>query len=302
MPDPVIPPVRLKFWGVRGSVPAPGHATASIGGNTACVELRADGELIILDAGTGIRPLGLALDAEFKGAPLDLTLLLSHTHWDHIQGFPFFQPAYLAQNHLQVLGCPPPKRSLGEALCGQMESAYFPVPMAELSAQITIAEITTPGFSVGRVGIRAARVNHPGAALGYRLETSRGVIVYIPDCEPAGWNAEPASPRPDVDGSFTDATGPGLLEFVRGADILIFDSQYDHLEYAGRIGWGHACLDDTVDLAISANARRLYLFHHDPRHSDARVQQMLAGARHRAAVAGSPLQIEVAREGLEVSL
>jgi len=300
MPDPATHPVRLKFWGVRGSVPAPGSSTVSIGGNTACVELRVDDNIFIFDAGTGIRPLGLALQEEFKESPLDLTLLISHTHWDHIQGLPFFKPAYATKNHLRIFGCNSPSGSLRESLCGQMESAYFPVSMAELSANITVSEIKTSEFFIGRVKIRAARVNHPGVALGYRLETGRGTIVYIPDCEPAGWNTAHVSSL--YVGTFTDATGSGLLEFIRSADILILDGQYDREEYADRVGWGHACLDDTVKLAVAAGVKQLYIFHHDPGHDDARVLQMLAGARSQAAVAGSPLTIEVAREGLEVLL
>ena len=295
MPDSVLQPVRLKFWGVRGSIPVPGPATASIGGNTACVELRADGDILILDAGTGIRPLGLALDQEFKGTSLALTLLISHTHWDHIQGLPFFQPAYRAQNHLRILGCKPPAKGLREVLFNQMGNDYFPVAMSDMAANITIAEINAPEFSIGHVKIRPFRVNHPGAALGYRMETARGSIVYIPDCDPAGWNAAPA-------GSDADVTEPRLIEFIRDANVLIFDGQYDRPEYDGRCDWGHACLEETVNLAVAAGVKQLYIFHHDPEHDDAQVLQMLAAARKQAESGGSSLRIEVAREGLEVLL
>ncbi|MEI8342395.1 MAG: MBL fold metallo-hydrolase [Verrucomicrobiota bacterium] len=302
MSDPITQPILLKFWGVRGSVPAPGPSTASIGGNTACVELRSGDDILILDAGTGIRSLGLVLDEEFKGAELDLTLLLSHTHWDHIQGLPFFQPAYRAQTHLRILGCKPPVKSLRDTLFAQMGSDNFPVSMADMPANITIAEINAPVFSIGRVQVLSGRVNHPGAALGYRLNTGRGTIVYVPDCEPVGWNAASGDARPVTPGPLFNATGAGLLEFIRGADVLIFDGQYDRREYDGRIGWGHACVDDTVELAMAAGVQQLFIFHHDPEHDDERVLQMLSDARKKTAEAGNPLKIEIAREGLEVLL
>lgn len=301
MTIPTTPSVRLKFWGVRGSAPVPGPSTVSIGGNTTCLELRADGEILILDAGTGIRALGIALEEEFKGAPLNLTLLLTHTHWDHIQGLPFFRPAYSTKNQIRILGCKCPGMGLDKALESQMGSTYFPIPMAEMSANIAVEEINAPGFSLGPVNVHAARVNHPGAALGYRLETGRGTVVFIPDCDPAGWDATPGLSRPAVE-SFIDATGPGLADFIRGADILIFDSQYDRHEYKGKDGWGHACIDDTVELAMAADVKKLFLFHHDPGHDDPRILEMLANARKQSSAAGNRLIIEAASEGLEVLL
>ena len=302
MPDPSAPLVRVKFWGVRGSLPSPGPATTSVGGNTACVEIRVDDRIIILDAGTGIRELGVALGEEFKETPLDLALLISHTHWDHIHGLPFFQPAYRAGNRLRIFGCKSPGMGLGEALSRQMEPAWFPVPMASMPADITVTELNTATISIGPVEIRVARVNHPGAALGYRLQTGRGAIVYIPDCEPAGMDAPPVPCGAAAPGPFIDATGPGLVEFIRDADLLIMDGQYDRREYVERTGWGHACIEDTVAAAASANVKQLCIFHHDPGHDDARVLQKIAGARQQAQEAGSPLKIEAAREGMEIFL
>jgi phosphoribosyl 1,2-cyclic phosphodiesterase len=280
-------PVRLKFWGVRGSLPTPGPSTVFYGGNTSCVEVRAGGEIIILDAGTGLRPLGLALQDEFKGAPVRVTLVISHTHWDHIQGFPFFLPAYQAQNRVRVLGYEGAKKSLAATLAGQMEGSYFPVALDEMPGHIVIEELDGPEFSIGPVRCLSARMNHPGVTMGYRLFTAGGSIVYIPDNEPA-WPARhhPASSR------------EAFLEFIRGAEALICDAQYAADEYPAHAGWGHGCVDEVVGLAVAAEVRRLYLFHHDPGHDDAWIGRMLEHARRLSA--GSPLRIEAAREGMEI--
>src|SRR5438094_2099119 len=158
------PSCRVKFWGVRGSVPTPGPSTVYYGGNTSCVEVRADGELIVLDAGTGIRLLGLALAKEFGEKPIDLTLLLSHTHWDHIQGFPFFGPAYNAKNKVHIMGYEGAMTGLGTTLAGQMESSYFPIALQEMPGNIIIEQQNNLEFNVGKVRVKAWAMNHPGIA------------------------------------------------------------------------------------------------------------------------------------------
>ena len=282
---------RLKFWGVRGSLPTPGPSTVFYGGNTSCIEVRAGSEIIILDAGTGIRPLGLALNAEFKDAPIDVTLVISHTHWDHIQGFPFFLPAYKAQNRVRILGHEGAKKTLAATLAGQMEGTYFPVALDEMPGNIVIEELEGREFSVGPVGFRSLRMNHPGITMGYRLAAAGSSIVYIPDNEPVY-----EGPALHHDGANRGA----LLEFIRGADVLIADSQYDREEYRAHLGWGHGCVDDVVDIASAAGVKHLFLFHHDPGHDDHRITQLLAHARELAA--GIPLRIDAAREGAELVL
>jgi phosphoribosyl 1,2-cyclic phosphodiesterase len=171
---------RLKFWGVRGSIPTPGSGTVRYGGNTSCVEVRSGDDIIILDAGTGLRALGSALLAEFKDKPLNITLLVTHTHWDHIQGLPFFAPIYNPRCRLRILGAPGARESLINALTGQMESTYFPVPFAKLPGNIEIEEVTDFNFNIGPVQVRAQRSNHPGLCFGYRLFSPDSLIVFFP--------------------------------------------------------------------------------------------------------------------------
>jgi len=287
---------RLKFWGVRGSIPTPGPSTVHYGGNTSCIEVRADGEIIILDAGTGIRPLGLALMEEFKGQPLDLTLLISHTHWDHIQGFPFFLPAYNAANKLRILGYEGARAGLATTFAGQMESPYFPIALQEMPGHIVIKELKELKFELGAVKVQACFLNHPGICVGYRLFTSCGSVAYLPDNEPYGHpeTVEPGKKKPVLEAE--------LIEFIRGVDVLILDSQYDEVEYEKHVNWGHGCVRDSVTLAHKAQAKSLYLFHHDPNHDDARVSQLVTQARKVLADLGGKMQIEAAREGEEIIL
>jgi phosphoribosyl 1,2-cyclic phosphodiesterase len=200
----------VKFWGVRGSIPTPGAGTVRYGGNTSCVEVRSGDEIIILDAGTGLRALGNALTAEFKNRPLNLTLLITHTHWDHIQGLPFFAPIYNPRCRLRILSCEGSRNGLLNALTGQMESTYFPVPFATLPSNIEIEELKDFNFNIGPVSVRALRANHPGVCVGYRLFSPDSLIVFFPDVEPRAGGEDRE-----------------MIEFLQDADLLILDSQYD---------------------------------------------------------------------------
>lgn len=294
---------RLRFWGVRGSVPSPGPDTVYYGGNTSCVEVRTDGELIILDAGTGIRPLGRQLQKEFGTQQMRITILVSHTHWDHIQGFPFFAPAYDAQNQVRILAFEGPRKGVEATLSIQMESPYFPISMQEMPGNIEFEELKSLDFCVGKVPVKAAFMNHPGVCVGYKLLTSAGTIAYFPDNELFGrLKSEAAAHQRKEHEDFARQQDAKLQAFITGADIVISDAQYNVDEYRDHVGWGHSCVDDVVDLAIAAGVKQLFLFHHDPDHSDAQIAQMLAGARKQISEAGSPMLVEAAREGLEVTL
>jgi phosphoribosyl 1,2-cyclic phosphodiesterase/CheY-like chemotaxis protein len=292
----------LRFWGVRGSIASPGAATAYYGGNTSCVEVRADGQLIVLDAGTGIRLLGDELNRECGERPLDLTVLITHTHWDHIQGFPFFTPAYNPRNHIHILGYEGAVEGLASTLRGQMQSPYFPVTMREMPGHITVQELKELEFRIGSIRVQAHFLNHPGVTVGYRLNTSAGAICYLPDNEPFQRFKLSTDEVSEESLEFARARDQQLVSFLRGADVLILDAQYDATEYPGVVGWGHSCVEDAVTLALNAGAKQLFLFHHDPRHDDEKVAQMLAGAREQAAKKKSKLRIEAAREGLAYSL
>lgn len=274
---------KIRFWGVRGSIPTPGRETVRYGGNTSCVEIRHGRDIIILDAGTGLRKLGQALLAEFKSRPMSLNLLLSHTHWDHIQGLPFFAPIYESRCRLRILGCEGARNSLVAALTGQMESTYFPVPFANLPSNIEIEELKKFDFGLGNLLVTAQRANHPGMTVGYRLSAPDGVVVFFPDTEPRQGDRE-------------------MIEFIRDADVLILDSQYDRNEYKQHVGWGHGCVDDSVALALKAGVKKLVLFHHDPDHDDRKMDALVKSARQLVAKAKGSLKIEAAREGLELTL
>jgi phosphoribosyl 1,2-cyclic phosphodiesterase/ActR/RegA family two-component response regulator len=297
---------RLKFWGVRGSIPTPGPQTAYYGGNTSCVEVRVDHEIIILDSGSGIRPLGRALAAEFRGQPIHLSLLITHTHWDHIQGFPFFMPAYDPRNQITIVGFEGARQGLQSTLSSQMESPFFPITLHQMPGHLSIQEVKGLDFKVGAVPVRAQFLNHPGVCTGYRLDTPGGSIAYLPDvelCQRLRASLDAAHRRLDTETrAFASDHDLKVLEFIRDSEVLILDSQYNAQEYQKHVGWGHSCAEDSVAFALKAGVKRLFMFHHDPEHSDEEISRMVARARQIAARHNSPLLIEAAREGFELVL
>lgn len=301
-----MPSTRVKLWGVRGSIPVPGASTVRYGGNTSCIEVRAEGEIIVLDAGSGIRLLGIDLEKEFGERPINLTLLITHTHWDHIQGLPFFPPVYNQKNQIRVLGYQGARAGLAAILAGQMETPFFPVSLRDLPSNIAIEELKEMEFTVGPVRVRSKFANHPGICAGYRLYTSAGSIAYFPDNEPYellklhiadrdGTNIDDAK-------SFAQSERAKLVDFLHGCDILILDSQYTDVEYQKHIGWGHGSLSRVVSLALEAQVRKLVLFHHDPAHDDSQIDDMLEAARLLVIDSGQALEVEAAQEGAELWL
>lgn len=285
----------VRFWGTRGSIPTPGHATRRYGGNTSCVEIRIDDALFICDGGTGMRELGADLVRRTSG-PVDAHLLFSHTHWDHIQGFPFFVPAYQASTTLRVYDVAPDDDRVHRLLMGQMRSEYFPVSFTDLGARIVPSHLAGGDTVIEGVRIRAVEQVHAGRSFAFSFVKDGVKIVYATDHEldRTVLNHDDIAARPDA----LRRLPPETIAFVAGADLLIADAQYEEDDF--RAGWGHARTNTVVDLARQAKVRQLALFHHDPMQTDVDVDAKTARARARAA--GSEVAVFAAREGVELRL
>ena len=283
----------VRFWGTRGSIASPGEHTTRYGGNTSCVEVRApDGTILVLDCGTGARELGLHLMRTLP-SPMRLHLLIGHTHWDHIQGFPFFVPAFLPGCELNVYAPLGFQQSLEEAMAGQMEYSYFPVKLRDLRSRIHFTELEEGFFRVGDVLVETQYLNHTAPTIAYRLSTAGATVAYVTDHEPF-WQAG--------DGTLPHPGDQRHVAFMRDADLVIHDAQYTHEEYVSRIGWGHSTIEYATDVALAAGVRRLALFHHDPGHDDAVMDGLEAATRARVKVYGGGLDVFAAREGLELQV
>jgi phosphoribosyl 1,2-cyclic phosphodiesterase len=290
--------MKVTFWGTRGSIPVPEPAVLRYGGNTPCVEVRSPGgALLILDAGSGLRALGQAL-LQNPTQPVQASLLLTHLHWDHIQGLPFFIPARKAGTTLAIYGPPQEGSCLHDALAVQMQHPYFPVALDALSAQLVYRDLDGGSFMVGDVDVAPYPLHHTCPTLGYRLTCGGCSLAYITDHEPygpadgGGYAAAGCPPSP----ALTDRDR-ALAAFVRGADLLIMDAPYTTAEYAQRVGWGHSPATYCVDVALAAGVRRLALFHHDPQHSDAALDDLASACAQRVLAAEKSLEVFAAAEG-----
>jgi len=296
---------KIKFWGVRGSIPTPGKSTVYYGGNTSCVEVRfKDGPFFILDAGTGIRELGKYLQQQSE--KIRVYIFISHFHWDHIQGLPFFRPAFDSGNSITIAGSDDASAKLAQIISFQMDPTYFPVTIEDMKANISFRSLKEEKFSIEGVEIQTLYLNHPGYALGYRFSYKNHSLVYISDNEPFHHSPDSALSSltsgevPAVEQAFDnfyEDKNKKLSEFCKKANVLIHDAQFLPEEYESRKTWGHSPFHYTIDLALKSQVKSLILFHHDPDHADKTISQMLQQSRRMIRKSGSSLKCEAAREG-----
>ena len=272
----------VRFWGVRGSIPTPGPGTVKYGGNTSCIEIRAGEELVIVDGGSGLRALGLALA---ESSRVSARMFFTHFHWDHIQGFPFFAPAFVKGNRFDLFGAKKLSATLAETLAGQMNYPNFPVSLSEMAAEIQFHDLREgQAVACGDVVISNTQLNHPGGVFGYRIEFGGRAIVVATDTE------------------HYSCPDRKLVELADSADLLIYDAQFTPEEYVGspdqpsRTGWGHSTWEEGIKVAREARVPRLVLFHHDPDHDDAALDEIerAAQAHFQACV--------MAREGMSIKI
>lgn len=276
--------MKAVFWGVRGSTPSPGADTVRYGGNTSCVELRLPGgELVILDTGTGIRLLGQKLLKE--PGPVKGTIFFSHFHWDHIQGLPFFRPAYIKGNEFRMVGRPVDEKTIQEILASQMNSINFPVSFDYMSADFRFHPVTDGKMEVGSTKVKFIQANHTSRCLAPRFEAGRRSFIYLTDNE-----LEKSSPTP-----FSD-----FVQFCEGVDVLVHDAQYSPETYAPHQGWGHSSWKSAIQLAKEAKVKRIYLYHHDPETTDEIVEDIVKKSQAFAGRNGP--KVYAAQEGLEIDV
>jgi len=269
--------MKVRIWGCRGSLSTPGAATVRYGGNTSCIEVHTStGGLVVLDAGTGVRSLGQALVAE---PPAELDLLLTHLHLDHIEGLGFFAPLFNPECTVRIWGPRPVGGPLAELVATYLSPPFFPVPFEQFPARISFTEVSADTWQIDDLRVSTVPVCHPGSTVGYRLSQNGNSLAYIPDNEPA----------------LDRHSG---LAVAGDADVLLHDAQFTDAEYAARVGWGHAAVSDFVTYLAEASPRRALMFHHDPAHSDAELERMLAQVQ----AAADGYAVELAHEGLELEL
>jgi ribonuclease BN (tRNA processing enzyme) len=298
--------LSVRFWGVRGSIPCPGRDTIEFGGNTACLEIRADKRLFIVDLGTGVKPLGDYLVAnKSKTAPMEIDILISHTHWDHIMGFPMFSPIFIPGTKMKIMG---PVSfnddSLRSIISDQLSYKYWPVRQNELAAEVEYVELKETILDMnGGVKLSTKYLNHPLLCLGYRFEYKGKTIVTAFDHEPYRniFPTNPEDPGYDEDAAVNGEAAAveeneKVLRFYNGADILIHDTQFIAEIYEKHLGWGHSSYEYAIEAAVMANVKKLVIFHHDPNASDDDLAAL--EAKYKKMLKGKSPEIIMAREGL----
>jgi phosphoribosyl 1,2-cyclic phosphodiesterase len=280
--------MQVTIWGCRGSLPTPGPETVDYGGNTSCVEVTLEnGTTLVLDAGSGIRPLGIEL---LERGVRSVHLLLTHLHLDHLEGLRFFSPLFDKDTKLEIWGPPSPVSSLQERILRAFSPPLFPIDLRVVPAEVRFHDVPKQPWSIDGASVSADLVSHPGPTLGYRIESEASSVAYLPDHEPALLGPIARRSRDWISGS----------SLAEDADLLLHDAQYSEDEYGDRVGWGHSSVVDAVAFARASGAHRLLLFHHDPSHSDDVLERMEATARELADGNAEPPTL--ASEGMVVEV
>ena len=301
--------LSVHFWGVRGSIPCPGKTTVEFGGNTSCLEIRAGEKLVIVDLGTGVKPLGdWIMENDFKTGPVDMDVFISHTHWDHIMGFPMFSPIFIPGTKMRIRG---PVSfnddTLASIIGDQLSYRYWPVRQAELAAEIEYQQLKETTMDIGgELKVTTKYLNHPILCLGYRFEYQGRTIVTAYDHEPfrnlfpvdpndPNYNEEAAREGEDA----ANEENEKMLQFFKDADILVHDTQYTPGEFEKHLGWGHSSYDYAIEAASQAGVKKLVFFHHDPNRTDEQLASLEEKYRNEVRGKAAP-EIIMAREGLTV--
>jgi len=294
--------MKIKFWGVRGSIPSPGPATVRYGGNTTCIEVRLDDDtLIILDAGTGIFPLAQSLLSEF---PLSCHILNTHTHWDHIQGLPFFIPLFVPNNHIHIYGAfdPISQSGIDEILTTQLQYRFFPIREAELKSTVHYHAVTESNpLQIGDATITPIMMNHPVINFGYRIDYHGKSMFFTGDHEPPYNIYNPNDDEYLKYQNMLNEKQQQLIARVQGVDVMIADCSYTPEEYPSKRGWGHGTYDSSIQLAQEAHVGKLYCTHHEPTRSDDNLEKIFAEAMQRHPRQAQDPEYYLSQEGLEIS-
>ncbi len=301
--------MHIRFWGVRGSVPTPGPKTVKYGGNTTCIELRlSDNRLFIIGAGSGIRELGNYLLAnDLKNGPLKTDIFLSHTHWDHIHGYPFFTPTYFKDNEFTIHGPVNYAGKLKDIFSAQMDYTYYPVKLEDTGASVEFNELKEGTYLIGGIKVTTCYLNHPVLCIGYRIEAEGKTLVTVYDHEQyqnifsrdGNLDSEEAIEAQ----SAVDMMNAKIVNHCKGADLLIHDAQYhNQQEYDAHRGWGHSTVRDAISTGLKAGVKKLALFHHDPARPDDALDKLHAQITEQLRGAGKDIDVFPAREGLTISL
>jgi len=280
--------MRARVWGCRGSVAAPGPDTVRYGGNTSCVEVRlSSGHTLVLDAGTGIRPLGVELQGQEPG---ELHILLTHLHLDHLQGLGFFRPLFSPGREIHIWGPSSPVQHLSDRIAMYLSPPLFPVRLGDVPSHLIFHDAPEEPVKIGSATVRAAKITHQGPTVGYRIEEFGRVLVYLPDHEPSLGSSLDAVPSSWVSGH----------DIAQGADVLMHDAQYRDHEYNAHVGWGHSSVATAMMFAERADVDRVVLFHHDPYHTDSELEELLLEAQGKWP--GTEERVSLAHEGMTIVL